>query len=60
MCIRDSSQDVPTLAAARKRGCIPARAEDLSIAGELFAVPDFKLVTERSSLEFALSLIHIS
>ena len=47
------SQDVPTLAAARKRGCIPARAEDLSIAGELFAVPDFKLVTERSSLEFA-------
>ena len=47
------SQDVPTLAAARKRGCVPARAEDLSIAGELFAVPDFKLVTERSSLEFA-------
>lgn len=46
------SQDVPTLAAARKRGCVPARAEDLSIAGELFAVPDFKLVTERSSLEF--------
>ena len=44
-------EDVPTLAAARKRGYIPARAEDLSVDGALFTVPDFKLVTERNSLE---------
>ena len=46
------SRDVPTLAAAQRRGYIPEDAQALSIAGELFAVPGFKLVTERSSLEF--------
>ena len=46
------AQDVPTLAAAHRRGYIPEDAQALSIAGELFAVPDFKLVAERSSLEF--------
>ena len=46
------AQDVPTLAAAHRRGYIPEDAQALSIAGELFAVPDFNLVAERSSLEF--------
>ena len=40
------------LAAAHRRGYIPEDAQALSIAGELFAVPDFKLVAERSSSEF--------
>lgn len=44
--------DVPTLAAARRRGYIPESAAGLSIAGALFAVPGFKLVAERRSLEF--------
>ncbi len=46
-------EDVPTLVAARGRGYIPARAEELEIAGELFTVPGFRLVTQRSALDFA-------
>ena len=46
-------EDVPTLAAAQGRGYIPARAEDLEVAGELFTVPGFQLVARRSSLDFA-------
>ena len=36
------AQDVPTLAAAHRRGYIPEDAQALSIAGELFAVPRFQ------------------
>ena len=46
------AQEVPTLVAARERGYIPEAAEALDIAGELFTVPDYRLVARRSSLEF--------
>ena len=46
-------EDVPTLAAARKRGYIPADApKTCPSPGRCSPCPDFKLVTERSSLEF--------
>ena len=44
--------DVPTLAAAQRRGDIPATAAELDLAGALFSVPGYELVTRRSSLEF--------
>ncbi len=46
-------EDVPTLIAAQKRGKMPARAQELEIAGALFQIPDFQNLPARSSIEFA-------
>lgn len=48
--------DVPTLAAAQRRGYIPDSAAALEIAGELFCVPGYRLIQQRSSIEFMQAL----
>ncbi len=47
-----SRREVPTLEAAYERGLIPARAEDLAVAGAWEAVPDFRRIQGQSSLLF--------
>lgn len=46
---------VPTIAAAQRRGMIPEDAEDINLIGSLaeFVRTDFRLVVERRSLEFS-------
>ena len=47
--------DVPTLAAAQRRGMIPESVSDITLIGSMseFVLSDFELVVERHSLEFS-------
>ena len=49
-----SPEEIPTLAAAMRRGMLPERVEDVPLHGSLDALylPDFKRVVERRSLGF--------
>ncbi len=46
-----TAEDVPTLAAAQRRGLIPATAEELTCAGELdrFVVPNYEVMPRRGT-----------
>ena len=50
-----SAQDVPTLAAAQRRGLIPASADELAVSGApaAFACPDFVVPSMRPDTAFA-------
>ena len=50
-----SQDDVPTLAAARERGYLPERVEQISVFGDprAFFVADFQNIPNRSSIEFS-------
>ena len=50
-----TAQDVPTLAAARRRGLIPDAVDQLSVSGDLSAhlVPDFVVPSMRHDTAFA-------
>ncbi len=50
-----ASTEVPTLAAAQRRGMIPEDVAEINLIGSLseFVLSDFKLVTEHRSLEFS-------
>ena len=51
-----SPRDVPTLAAAVRRGLVPASLDDLAVAGDVsqFAVPDFVTVPSQANVFFSV------
>ena len=51
-----SPRDVPTLAAAVRRGLVPASLDDLAVAGDVsqFTVPDFETVPSQANVFFSV------
>ena len=51
-----SPRDVPTLAAAVRRGLVPASLDDLAVAGDVsqFTIPDYETVPSQSNVFFSV------